>query len=164
MHASDAVRTSAPAVVSENARVPILAGFRGILVGHRACAEQIAGNPGLALPELPFRAQARGAHACPVQLHFKEFEQFYGPDPNGRSKRKDLGPECRFRKFHISEIKDRNYKLDIMWLRDETLEDADDMPEPEELRAEAVAEVESAVVDLEEIAGMLEGGGGKGNE
>ncbi|MEA2039953.1 MAG: N-6 DNA methylase [Thermodesulfobacteriota bacterium] len=45
--------------------------------------------------------------------HFEEFEACYGSEPNGQSKRKDSGEEGRFRKFHISEIKDRNYKLDI---------------------------------------------------
>src|ERR1017187_9687697 len=36
--------------------------------------------------------------------HFKEFEKCYGSDPNGLSKRKDLGEDARFRKFHVSEI------------------------------------------------------------
>ena len=39
--------------------------------------------------------------------HFAEFEKCYGTDPNGQSTRKDLGEEGRFRKFHISEIKER---------------------------------------------------------
>ena len=55
--------------------------------------------------------------------HFAEFEKCYGDDPNGGSKRKDFGEQGRFRKFHISEIKQRDYKLDITWLKDESLED-----------------------------------------
>ena len=65
--------------------------------------------------------------------HFAEFEKCYGPDPNGQSRRKDLGAEGRFRKFSIQEIKDRDYKLDITWLKDESLEDADSLPEPQDL-------------------------------
>ncbi len=51
------------------------------------------------------------------KAHFVEFEKCYGADPNGLSKRKDLGPEGRFRRFHATEIAERDYKLDITWLK-----------------------------------------------
>lgn len=41
----------------------------------------------------------------------------------------DGGPEGRLRRFHISEIKERGYKLDVTWLKDDSLEDADELPE-----------------------------------
>jgi type I restriction enzyme M protein len=88
--------------------------------------------------------------------HFKEFEKCYGSDPNGLSKRKDLGLEGRFRKFHISEIKERDYKLDVTWLKDDSLEDSDDLPEPQELAAEAILELEAVVKDLREIVAIVE--------
>jgi type I restriction enzyme M protein len=88
--------------------------------------------------------------------HFEEFEKCYGEDPNGRSKRTDQGIEGRFRKFHISEIKERNYKLDITWLKDEALEDENNIPEPQDLISEAVTELESIVDDLKDIVQMLE--------
>jgi len=88
--------------------------------------------------------------------HFEEFEASYGRDPNGQSKRKDSGEEGRFRKFHISEIKDRNYKLDITWLKDESLEDVSDLPEPQDLAAEAITELEAVVDDLKEIIALVE--------
>ncbi|MCG2739607.1 MAG: SAM-dependent methyltransferase, partial [Syntrophaceae bacterium] len=88
--------------------------------------------------------------------HFEEFEKCYGNDPNGRSKRKDLGETGRFRKFHISEIKERNYKLDITWLKDESLEDANDLPEPQDLAAEAITELEAVVDELREIIAIVE--------
>jgi type I restriction enzyme M protein len=80
--------------------------------------------------------------------HFAEFVKCYGKDPNGRSQRKDQGPEGRFRKFSIAEIKERGYKLDITWLKDDSIESADDLPEPQDLAAEAITELESAVDDL----------------
>src|SRR2546427_5482493 len=43
--------------------------------------------------------------------HFREFEKCYGTDPNGRAKRKDLGEEGRFRRFPLSAIKERGYRL-----------------------------------------------------
>lgn len=88
--------------------------------------------------------------------HFEEFEQCYGKDPNGQSKRKDLGEQGRFRKFGIKEIQKRNYKLDITWLKDDSAEDADTLPEPTELATEAIAELEAVVDDLREIINLLE--------
>ena len=85
--------------------------------------------------------------------HFREFETAYGANPNGTSNR--LLSE-RFKRFHISDIKDRDYKLDITWLKDESLEDADDLPEPSELATDAITELESVVDDLREIISLLE--------
>jgi type I restriction enzyme M protein len=88
--------------------------------------------------------------------HFAEFEKCYGDDPNGGGKRKDLGEEGRFRKFHITDIKQRDYKLDITWLKDESLEDTEDLPEPQDLAAEAITELEAVVDDLKEIVSLIE--------
>lgn len=88
--------------------------------------------------------------------HFEEFEKCYGADPNGQSKRKDLGEEGRFRKFHIKEVAKRDYKLDITWLKDDSLEDADSLPEPQELATEAITGLEAVVDDLKEILELLE--------
>ena len=87
--------------------------------------------------------------------HFKEFEKCYGTDPNGQSKRTDLGVEGRFRKFSIKEVKERGYKLDIMWLKDESLEDNDELPDPQDLASEAITELEAVVDSLREIVTEL---------
>lgn len=91
--------------------------------------------------------------------HFTEFEACYGKDSNGRSERKDLGGEGRFRRFHISEIKERNYKLDITWLKDDSIEDSENLPEPTELIAEAIGEFEGILSELNEVFVLLEGDG-----
>jgi type I restriction enzyme M protein len=88
--------------------------------------------------------------------HFAEFEAAYGKDPNGRSVRTDTGETGRFRRFHLSEIKERGYKLDITWLKDESLEDSDELPEPQDLAAEAITELEAVVDDLRDIVELLE--------
>jgi len=88
--------------------------------------------------------------------HFKEFEACYGSDPNGLSKRKDLGETGRFRRFSTTEIKKRDYKLDITWLKDESLDNGDDLPEPQDLAAEAITELEAVVDDLREIVALIE--------
>ena len=70
------------------------------------------------------------------------------------------GREGRFRKFHIGEIKERDYKrdykLDITWLKDDSLEDADKLPDPQDLAAEAITELEAVVDDLREMLTLLE--------
>lgn len=88
--------------------------------------------------------------------HFQEFEKCYGTDPNGMSKRKDLGETGRFRRFSIDEIKERGYKLDITWLKDESLEGSEELPEPQDLAGEAITELEAVVDDLKEIVDLIE--------
>jgi type I restriction enzyme M protein len=90
--------------------------------------------------------------------HFAEFEKCYGGDPNGRAKRKAAdSKEDRWRSFAIAEVKGRGCKLDsFKWLKEESLEDADDLPEPEELAADAIAELEGAVEELNAVLALLE--------
>jgi type I restriction enzyme M protein len=88
--------------------------------------------------------------------HFEEFEECYGKDLNGLGKRKDLGETGRFRRFHANEIKERGYKLDITWLKDESLEDSDELPEPQDLAGEAITELEAVVDDLKDVVELLE--------
>lgn len=108
--------------------------------------------PGITKKERPLTTQ-----------HFAEFEKGYGKDPNGQSKRTDSGEEGRFRKFHISDIKERDYKLDITWLKDETLEDTDELPEPQDLASEAITELEAVVDDLKEVLQLIETNRENGN-
>ena len=88
--------------------------------------------------------------------HFAEFEKAYGKDPNGKSKRTDEGQTCRFRRFSLKDIERRGYRLDVTWLRDESLEDGDDLPDPQELATEAITELEAVVDDLREIVALVE--------
>lgn len=96
--------------------------------------------------------------------HFKEFEKCFGSDPNGRAKRKASdSKEDRWRSFAIAEIKARSYKIDALkWLKDDSLNDAADLLEPEELAADAISELESAVEELNAVLSLLESGNGDG--
>ncbi len=96
--------------------------------------------------------------------HFAGFVKCYGSDPNGRAKRKPSdSKEDRWRSFPISEVKDHDFKLDgFKWLKEESLDDPDDLPEPEELAAEAISELEQAVGELNEVLRLLENGNGSG--
>jgi hypothetical protein len=94
--------------------------------------------------------------------HFKEFEKCFGPDPHGRAKRKPSdSKEDRWRLFSIDEVKKRDYKIDgLKWLKDESLDDLDDLPEPDELATDAIAELEAAVEELNAVLTALENGNG----
>jgi type I restriction enzyme M protein len=93
--------------------------------------------------------------------HFTGFEACYGDDSNGRSNRQEGdSPDGRWRSFTFSEIKQRHYKLDgFKWLRDEEVDDPDELPEPEELITEAMAELNLALDELADIQRLLEGDG-----
>jgi type I restriction enzyme M protein len=93
--------------------------------------------------------------------HFAEFEACYGHDPNGLSKRSEAdSPDGRWRSFTLDEVKSHHYKLDAFkWLRDEELDDPDELPEPEELITEAMEELQLAMDDLADIQKLLEGNG-----
>ena len=95
-----------------------------------------------------------------VKEHFAEFEKCFGSDPNGRANRdQHESQENRWQRFHISELKERDYKIDsLKWLRDDSLSDTDDMLDPEELTAEAIDELEGAVGELNAILDLMGNG------
>jgi type I restriction enzyme M protein len=103
--------------------------------------------------------------------HFAEFEKCFGSDPNGKAKRKEadspatdkgyLGGD-RWRRFSLAEVKERDFKLDsFKWLKDDSLEDADELPPPEELATDAIGELEDAVEELNALLALLENGNGR---
>ena len=67
-----------------------------------------------------------------------------------------MGETGRFRRFSLGEIKGRGHKLDVTWLKDESLEDSDELPEPQELAGEAIAELDAVVEGLREIVALVE--------
>lgn len=93
--------------------------------------------------------------------HFAEFEKCYGKDPNGKSKRHSAdSKEDRWRSFSIAEVKGRDYKIDgLKWLKEESLDEFDPDIEPQELATDAIAELEAAVEELNQIISMLEPNG-----
>jgi type I restriction enzyme M protein len=70
----------------------------------------------------------------------------------------------RFRRFSYQELVGRDKaSLDVFWLRDESLEDADNLPAPELIAAEIIEDLEAALAQFAEIALSL-GHGGEGTE
>ncbi len=67
----------------------------------------------------------------------------------------------RWRCFPIAEVEAREFKLDsFKWLKDDALEDADELPPPEELATDAIGELEDAVEELNAVLALLENGNG----
>jgi len=95
-----------------------------------------------------------------TRAHFTEFEKCFGADPNGRSKRKRAGSKSdRWHDFHISEVEEKGFKLDgFKWLKEDSLEDGDDLPPPEELATDAISELEEAMLELNAVLRLLENG------
>lgn len=98
--------------------------------------------------------------------YFAGFEKCFGNDPNGKAKRKqDDSREDRWRSFSIGEVKERDYKIDgLKWLKDESLDEFDPDVEPQELATDAIAELEAAVEELNQIVAMLEANGNGNGE
>lgn len=89
--------------------------------------------------------------------HFVDFEKTYGKKADGTSKRKDLGEAERFRCFTREDIAKRNDNLDITWLRDENANHHEDLPEPDEIAAEIMANLQTAMEEMEALSLILEG-------
>ncbi len=86
-----------------------------------------------------------------TRAHFAEFEKAFGEDPHGKSKRKDQGEAGRFRKFTREEIAKRGENLDIAWLKDDSVTDHADLPEPDVIAAEIVAQLQTALEEMQAL-------------
>jgi type I restriction enzyme M protein len=91
----------------------------------------------------------------PLKLEdLKEFIECY--NPTNRHKRKEtfseINPEGRFRKFTYDEIIARDKtSLDITWLKDKSLADLDNLPDPDELALEIVENLEAGLESFRAI-------------
>jgi len=94
-----------------------------------------------------------------AKAHLQPFVEAYGQDPNGAAERRDEGEEGRFRRYTREQIEARGENLDITWLRDESVDRAEDLPEPEEIAAEILAHLQVAMEEMQGLLEVLEGGG-----
>jgi len=90
--------------------------------------------------------------------HFTDFEKCFGNNPNGHPKKQREEVE-RFRCFTREDIKKRNNNLDIFWLKEESLEDSDELPEPEDLASEAAEHLQTALDELNDLVLELQSNG-----
>ena len=91
-----------------------------------------------------------------TQAHLTAFEACFGRDPHGKARRSSGDSlEDRWRSFPISEVRARDFKIDsLKWLKEMNL-DGDELLDPEELAADAMSELESAMGELSAILDLL---------
>lgn len=77
-------------------------------------------------------------------------------NPENRHERKESGPERRWRSFAYEELLKRDkLNLDIFWLRDKSLEDSENLPEPDVLAQEIADDLQTALEQFAAIAAEL---------
>jgi type I restriction enzyme M protein len=71
----------------------------------------------------------------------------------------ESAPDGRWRSYTYEEIISRDKSsLDIFWLKDESLEDSDNLPDPATIARDIIADLESALEQLRLIAEDVEVG------
>ncbi|MFA0964707.1 N-6 DNA methylase [Roseivirga sp. BDSF3-8] len=96
----------------------------------------------------------------PMRLaDLQDFINCYNPD--NRHHRKELWseekPDGRWRRYTYEELVARDKaSLDLFWLRDDTLTDMDNLPDPDTLAAEIIEDLEAALESFRTIGKELE--------
>ncbi len=97
-------------------------------------------------------------------LKFEDLQDFidcYHPE-NRFDRRESYTPDNpagRWRKFSYADIMARDKtNLDIFWLKDQTLADLDNLPDPDVLAAEIIENIESALEGFKDLQETLNGG------
>jgi type I restriction enzyme M protein len=95
-------------------------------------------------------------------LRYDDLQDFIACyNPRNRHQRTETwheqnNPEGRWRKFSYEQILARDKtSLDIFWLKDKSLADLDNLPEPDDIAAEIIDNVEAGLACFREIAGAL---------
>jgi type I restriction enzyme M protein len=93
-----------------------------------------------------------------VKSDFDEFIECYKAED--RSKRRESAKTERWKSFAYDELvaRDRT-NLDIFWLKDESLEDTENLPQPEVLAQEIVEQLEAALEEFRSVEEVLAGNG-----
>lgn len=85
-----------------------------------------------------------------IDKYFQDFEVRYHTKPRVETE--------RFKRFTKKDIEDRDYNLDILWLKDETLEDTISLPEPKDIVSELITTLDTAINSLNELYLKLNSG------
>ena len=86
------------------------------------------------------------------KIVFKDFIKYYNPD--NRHERQESE---RFKKFTYEQLKNRDKtNLDIFWLKDESLENLENLPEPEIIAQEIAENLESTLEQFQNIIESLQ--------
>jgi type I restriction enzyme M protein len=96
----------------------------------------------------------------PLRLeHLREFIECY--NPANRHQRKETwhpekNPDGRWPKFTHAELAARDKtSLDLFWLKDDSLTDLDNLPEPADLAEEIIENIEAGLLNFRNVAAAL---------
>src|SRR6185369_4896161 len=74
-------------------------------------------------------------------------------NPVNRHERKEGSPDGRWRSFSYDDLQKRDkLNLDIFWLKDKSLEDSENLPEPDVLAQEIADDLQTALEQFSAIA------------
>jgi type I restriction enzyme M protein len=83
--------------------------------------------------------------------HLQPFVEAFRPGERHRREESE-----RFKRFGYDELLQRDkVSLDLTWLRDESLEDLDNLPPPEVIAQEIVEDLEAALAEFSAVAESL---------
>jgi type I restriction enzyme M protein len=86
--------------------------------------------------------------------HLEDFIRTYNPE-----NRHERTESERFRPFSYDELLQRDkVSLDLIWLRDESLDDSENLPPPDLLAQEIAEDLEAALSEFAQIAESLRSG------
>ena len=95
-------------------------------------------------------------------LRFEDLQDFISCyNPANRQNRQETwheteNPDGRWRKYGIDQILARDKtSLDIFWLKDKTLADLDNLPEPDDLAEEIIENIEAGLASFREVLAGL---------
>ena len=93
--------------------------------------------------------------------HLDEFVEVFNPE-NRRDRKptwSEASPEGRWRRYDYEELlKQDKTSLDLFWLKDDSLEDAANLPEPDVIAVEIAEDLQSALEQFATIADDLKSG------
>ncbi len=95
-------------------------------------------------------------------LRFEDLQDFIASyNPENRHNRQETwhetdNPEGRWRKYSLEQILARDKtSLDIFWLKDKSLADLDNLPEPDELAEDIIENIEAGLASFREVLAGL---------
>lgn len=101
-----------------------------------------------------------------TKQYFEEFLACFGEDKNGGSSRSEIEDsenadgkleQGRWRSLTREQVSERGDSLDISWIKDDSVVDAADLPEPDELACEAMFELIGALRSLSDLTSSVGG-------
>jgi len=85
---------------------------------------------------------------------FEDFIECYKPGNRGAREETE-----RFKKYDYEELLERdNVSLDVTWLQDDSLQDVEDLPEPEVLANDITENLQAALDQFEQVQNELQEG------